>query len=350
MDFSVTTNDKNGNSGVISIVATRAIEGLKSSGLDVTPDNFSLYYNYYSASDPNLKMAMDALLQQNGRLTQTQCQDLFRAHLSLEAEHKVLSTTVTSIENEIKQVMSSLGQATKDTSHYGQALHNFSGVLHTEPEQLEQIRTTMQRLANETRVMAEQNQRLHSQLVQSTQQLTETRYNLSQVKMETMVDPLTGVGNRKLFNNEIIRTTAEATEGKGHLSLLVVDIDHFKKFNDTHGHLVGDQVLRLVARTLVENLKGRDVIARYGGEEFVILLPDTRAVDAEKVGNQLRTSLGSKQIRRKESNETLGVITISIGIAEYHGGEDTEAFISRADAALYEAKRTGRNKVVISAT
>lgn len=119
-----------------------------------------------------------------------------------------------------------------------------------------------------------------------------------------------------------------------------------KKFNDSYGHLIGDQVLRLVARTLVENLKGRDVIARFGGEEFVILLPQTRIEDAEKVANQLRINLSTKQIKRRSTQETLGAITISIGAAELYAGEETDGFISRADEALYKAKETGRNRVV----
>jgi diguanylate cyclase len=126
----------------------------------------------------------------------------------------------------------------------------------------------------------------------------------------------------------------------------MVDIDHFKKFNDAHGHLIGDQVLRLVARTLIENLKGRDIIARYGGEEFAIILPLTRVQDAERVANLLRANLSTKQIKKRGSNEVLGVITISIGAAEHKVGEDKEAWIGRADAALYKAKQTGRNKVV----
>src|SRR6185369_9306419 len=100
--------------------------------------------------------------------------------------------------------------------------------------------------------------------------------DLSKAQKETLTDPLTGVGNRKHFANELKRLAKEADETKTPLSLLMIDIDHFKKFNDTHGHQVGDQVLKLVGRTMTENLKGRDIVCRYGGEEFVVLLSQTR--------------------------------------------------------------------------
>jgi diguanylate cyclase len=196
--------------------------------------------------------------------------------------------------------------------------------------------------------MAQQNERLQGQLASATEQLTEMRYNLDIIHKESQVDPLTEVGNRKFFDREIEHAVAEASETGAPLTLLMIDIDHFKKFNDSYGHQVGDQVLRLVARTLVESLKGRDVIARYGGEEFVILLPQTKVVDAEKVANQLRATLSTKQLKRRSTNESLGVITVSIGAAEYAKGEHIDRFIERSDQSLYKAKQTGRNRVVTS--
>jgi len=324
--------------------AEEALERLARDGLAPSPDNFSVYYTYASGSNGNLKMAMDALLAQFGRLNQQQCSALYQAHLSLEAEHQVLSTTSSSIESEINRVMLAIDQSSAGAQQYDKTLSTFSGSLQPSAS-LDQIRAAVAKVASETRSMAEQNKRLHNQLTQSTQQLTEMRYNLDQVRKDSLRDPLTEVGNRKFFDLELKRVTQEAVETNATLSMLIADIDHFKKFNDTYGHLIGDQVLRLVSRTLIENLKGRDIIARYGGEEFVILLPNTDVDSAEKVANQLRVSLSTKQIRRKNTQETLGVVTISLGATEYCPHEDLEAFIARADEALYEAKQTGRNKV-----
>ncbi|HBM90751.1 MAG TPA: hypothetical protein DD400_02585 [Rhodospirillaceae bacterium] len=325
--------------------AQQALEELSKSELKPTPDNFSVYYNYFSDSNPNLKMAINMLLEQYGKLNQTQCTELFLAHISLDAESKVLQTTTTSIEDEVKKMMGVLTKSASDTKQYNQTLDAFSGNLQS-PDSVDQIRGAVSRVANETRIMAEQNQRLHAQLSQSTQQLTEMRYNLDEVRKASLMDPLTEVGNRKFFSNEIARVIEEAKESETPLSMLMADIDHFKNFNDTYGHLIGDEVLKLVARTLVENLKGRDIIARYGGEEFVILLPRTTVKDAIRVGDQLRSILSTKNVRRRRTNETLGVITISIGATQHLEGDTHDSFIARADAGLYKAKETGRNKVM----
>ncbi len=325
--------------------ARQALEHMVRDGIAPTPENYALFYSYYSGADANLKMGMDFLLRQGGNLSQQQCVELYTAHLGLETEHRVLRQANAAIEAEIQKVMSVIDTANAGTESFGKTLDNFSGKL-GDTASLDQIREVVNKVAAETRVITQQNERLHTQLAQTTDQLSEMRTNLDTVHRESQIDPLTEVGNRKFFDIEIRNAIQEATDTGAPLAMLLADIDHFKKFNDNYGHLVGDQVLRLVARTLVENLKGRDVIARYGGEEFVILLPHTRVGDSEKVANQLRGALGTKQIKRRSTNEMLGVVTISIGATEYVPGEDIESFIHRADSALYRAKQNGRNMVV----
>jgi len=326
--------------------AQKVLERLVHDGLTPSPNNYAVYYYYFTGTNPNLKMAIDTLIENQKKLTQENCNELYQAHLGLEAEHKVMEETSSVIEGEIKRVLEEIDKAATDTKQYGKTLDTFSGQL-TGSASLEQIRGAVTKVMTETRTISKQNERLAGQLAQTTQQLSEVRYNFEQAHKELQIDPLTEVGNRKYFDTQLSKTTAEARESAAPLTLLMVDIDHFKKFNDAYGHQIGDQVLRLVARTLVENLKGRDVIARYGGEEFVILLPQTRATDAEKVANQLRASLATKHIRKRNTNETLGVVTISIGATEYRTDEELDSFVARADAGLYKAKNAGRNQVVI---
>jgi diguanylate cyclase len=129
----------------------------------------------------------------------------------------------------------------------------------------------------------------------------------------------------------------------------MVDIDHFKNFNDSFGHLTGDQVLRLVALAVKNNVKGQDTAARYGGEEFAVVLPNTVLRSATTVADHVRRAVMTKQLMKRSTHEQLGRITVSIGVASLRNGETAQSLIGRADACLYAAKRSGRNRVISEA-
>jgi diguanylate cyclase len=130
------------------------------------------------------------------------------------------------------------------------------------------------------------------------------------------------------------------------LSLLIADIDHFKKFNDWFGHQAGDQVLRPVATAIKDALRDGDVVARYGGEEFTVILPNVPMAIARMTAERVRQSIAARDVKKRATGESLGQITISIGVAEFHAGESSVEFVERADSCLYAAKRSGRNRVV----
>jgi diguanylate cyclase len=141
------------------------------------------------------------------------------------------------------------------------------------------------------------------------------------------------------------RAVAETSAQNESLSLLMTDIDHFKKFNDTYGHLTGDMVLRLVAQAMKRNVKGQDIAARYGGEEFAVILPNTPLRQALTVADHIRRGVAAKELIKRSTGENLGRVTISVGVAVLHNGETIQGLIERADACLYAAKRNGRNRV-----
>jgi diguanylate cyclase len=161
-----------------------------------------------------------------------------------------------------------------------------------------------------------------------------------------LTDPLTTLANRKFFEDSIKRFIDECEERDTPLSVILTDIDHFKKFNDTYGHLTGDQVLRLVAIALKQNVKGQDVAARYGGEEFVVLLPRTALMAAVTVADNIRRAVIGKELMRRSTGETLGRVTISLGVACWRRGDTVASLLERADACLYAAKHAGRNCVM----
>lgn len=316
-------------------------------GLPPSPENYALFFCYYAHRIPDLNMSIDELIKQFGTVSQEQCNDLFTAHVGVESERRALVRANEILEGELNKVVEILDTINQGTDRFGKTLDHFSGQLNAPPE-LSRLKTIVGRVAQETRVIADQNVRLQGQLSQSTQQVSELRYNLDKAKKESLTDPLTEVGNRKFFELELERLRNEAKENSTPLSLLMVDIDFFKKFNDTFGHLIGDQVLKLVGRTLMENVKGRDIVARYGGEEFAVILPVTGQEAAAHLADQLRRAVGTKKLTKRNTNETLGNVTLSIGVSQYRAEEELGSFIDRADQGLYQAKQTGRNRVVVN--
>jgi diguanylate cyclase len=177
------------------------------------------------------------------------------------------------------------------------------------------------------------------------------RQKLDVVQLEALTDTLTGLANRKMFDIAVRQASLESTETKQPMCLLLLDIDFFKAFNDTFGHQLGDEVLKLVAHTLKEVPARRkhDIRARYGGEEFAIVLPRTPLARALEFAERTRRRIASKKVVHRRTQESLGSVTLSIGVARFQPGEALAKFIARADAALYAAKRNGRNRVVSEA-
>jgi diguanylate cyclase len=187
---------------------------------------------------------------------------------------------------------------------------------------------------------------LESELQRSSEQVNDLKSKLDDVRKESLTDPLTCVANRKAFDMALDEALASALDKGEPVSLLMCDIDFFKRFNDNWGHQTGDQVLRLVANCLSDNIKGKDTAARYGGEEFTVILRDTVLVDAIHVANQIRAIVESKKLIKKSTGDVLGTITISIGVAQFAAGENAETLVRRADACLYGAKHAGRNLAI----
>ncbi len=209
----------------------------------------------------------------------------------------------------------------------------------------EQVHGVVTNIVAATRRMEERNQELQRLLDESSDEVAELKANLEQVQAEALKDGLTGIANRRGLDEELRNRAIDAIEEDSPLSLLMIDIDHFKNFNDRFGHLMGDQVLKLVAQSLVRSVKGRDYPARFGGEEFAVLLPGTPLSAASVVANQICQLIGSKNVVKKATGEVLCKITVSIGVGEYDFGEPLDMLVRRADGALYEAKRSGRNRV-----
>lgn len=311
-----------------------------------TPQNFTVWYTYVSGREPDLIRAIDKLIAENGEFGSYENAELFEKFFGFTKEGARIQEASEQIDTSVKEVSSFLSEAAEGTESFKSTLE----------ESLEEIRGAgsaddlkhvVDALQKETGEMLIRSRNLEERLKSTTSEIDLLRRNLEEVRREAMTDALTGIANRKYFDIHLRTSVLHAMENGAPLTLVLVDIDHFKKFNDNYGHQTGDDVLRLVAHTLASNIKGRDTAARYGGEEFGIILPDTMLETGRILAEKIRTSISSKRFRKKQTGEELSSITISLGLAQYRPGEALVDFIQRSDDALYQAKRTGRNKAVL---
>lgn len=173
------------------------------------------------------------------------------------------------------------------------------------------------------------------------------KVSLRGVEEATLRDPLTGIGNRRLFDEAMQEAVKHSNARKAPLSLIICDIDHFKRVNDTFGHPVGDEIIKAFVGIIASSVRETDSVARYGGEEFAIILPGTKQRAAKETAERIRRQFGSRQFSIRKTNQRVGQITASFGVAEHRPGDDVETLIQRADAKLYEAKARGRDRVEI---
>jgi diguanylate cyclase (GGDEF)-like protein len=188
------------------------------------------------------------------------------------------------------------------------------------------------------------NRRLQRDLSAAQKEIQQQRQEVASLAAEARTDTLTGLPNRRSLNEDLARRFDQWRRHQIPLSLLMVDVDHFKKLNDAHGHQTGDQVLRLVAQSLRKTLRQMDIAARFGGEEFAVLLPGTRLKDATTVAERMRAAVAAADLQC--AGKQLSV-TVSLGLASVIADETAEDLIKRADDALYAAKAAGRNRAFL---
>jgi diguanylate cyclase len=187
---------------------------------------------------------------------------------------------------------------------------------------------------------------LEKNFVKATQELGQIRVSLDEAEKRARTDGLTGLPNRLAFEDFFRRAQMAAMENRRPLSVLLIDVDHFKRFNDNFGHAVGDQVLRLIAKVVRERVRDQDLPARYGGEELIAVFPHSDLQACMAVGETIRMAISRCKITRRSSGEVLPGISVSIGAAQLQVGESMTDLIERCDRALYKAKGAGRNCVM----
>lgn len=323
-----------------------ALGMLKRAKIPPYPHFYELCYTYASGINEQLNERLNMLLGKSNSLSMENVLQVYREFFDNPSDLESQLTNVSQeMSHKIDAVNRAMDEAIDTAEGYSGSLDSAAIKLATKMDA-----TALQRLAaklqSETKQMQEANQNLEEKLKVSKQDISSLKRDLDTARRETMLDALTKIPNRKSFDQRL-KQEFDAFEQTGkHFSLLMMDIDHFKAFNDNYGHQTGDQVLRLVAMTLKSNIKGQDHAARYGGEEFAAILPDTDIRGARLIAEKVRKAVHAKELLKRSTNQKLGRITISIGAAQVHRDETMHEFVERADECLYTAKREGRNCVV----
>ena len=249
------------------------------------------------------------------------------------------------IQRAVSGIIAQIESGSSNAGSYATLLTGVGGQLADGVDQ-QTAKLLIASLIQATQSIAQKNHRLQEELTISTAQLSLISRELGEARREAWTDALTGLANRARFDLELDQATKDTANEGGSFCLALLDVDHFKRFNDSHGHVIGDEVLRLMGRILKQSLKGQDTPARYGGEEFGVILPDTKLEDATTLANRLRQRISSSALKNKATGESYGVITVSVGVTCFRRGETAATLIARADAALYAAKKAGRDRVI----
>ena len=321
-------------------LAEAALALLERHGLPAEPINYALWYAYAARREPLLNEAVDGIVRDHGGISAEDMLMLHRAFIGggpfpirdiTEAEASAITDDV---------VTAAIDDAAAAARQLDLAYSLATGSVRPSAEDL------VGRLVAATRIIDQRKRQIEAELAASRTELDALQASLDHFRHESLSDQLTTLASRKHFDTVLDEAITVARAEGQPLSLLFTDIDHFKSFNDRYGHQTGDQVLRLVALSVKQNIRGQDTACRYGGEEFAIILPQTTVEQAAAIGDGIRQAVMTREMRQRSTGEALRRVTISIGIASFRAGDTAQTMIERADRCLYGAKSGGRNLVV----
>ncbi|MBB5745482.1 GGDEF domain-containing protein [Brevundimonas variabilis] len=325
-------------------MARKALIDMEAAGVWPTPLNFELWLHYIGDPEGPLGKEMSRLLASSDPFTEGTSEMLAAEYLPRGRLSDEIRDVGAVLNRELSSMSDAIAHAKKSQAAYGVTLADASASIE-KVAQPEDLREVVSGLSDATTRIQKENSALESRLDASTKEVARLREHLEQVRRDAMTDALTNLANRKAFDEELLRACEVADANKSTVCLAVLDIDHFKRFNDTWGHQTGDQVLRYVASVIGRVAKSPRVAARYGGEEFAIIFANESTAMVEVALNRIRQEIGARSLRRRSTNDDLGAVTISAGLAQRHPGESGSSLLDRADGALYVSKRNGRNLV-----
>ncbi|ACI94473.1 putative diguanylate cyclase [Afipia carboxidovorans OM5] len=324
-------------------IAERAMLHMLRENVPATPNNFTVWFNYCLGTPPDLKRTIDILVGNKRKFDSFVCDDLRTMYMATPGVH---APAAQNISEQLSQVMAQAQQylATAITDNRDH-IREIDGVA-TRADQGIDPRALIEALMAALASAASRASILETNFTEASQELDTIRGSLRDAEERAKTDTLTSLPNRRALEEFFRAAQMRAMEVEDPLSLLMLDIDHFKKFNDTYGHNVGDQVIRLIASVLRERVRENDLPARYGGEELIAVLPGADLATCRAVAERIRETVAGCHLTRRSTGESLPDISVSVGVAQFRPGESMASLIERCDRALYKAKASGRNCVI----
>lgn len=318
--------------------------------IPATPQNYAVWYEYFMKTTAELNEAIDELIDTDQDFSNATNKTLYEKFIS-DRPVKAMESVQDATKVLVNRLMDRLSLMHKETQQFSGVLVDCESVLDGEIDS-DTIHKLVSNLIDESHKIQESNSAMELSLSDMENELGTLRKDIEKLNAIALIDQLTNIGNRRSFDESMQalfdRMKIDSTEEDGidTFTALICDIDHFKSFNDTHGHATGDRVLNYVAKCLKRCIRGEDGVYRYGGEEFVLALPETNLKGGMAVAENIRSYIANKKLTAKEGKKILGRITVSIGVAEVRPGDTVETIIDRADQAMYRAKANGRDCVM----
>jgi len=312
--------------------------------VSLTPENYQVWFEYCIGGNEEIVTDINELITSGKPFIKGVNENLYDKHFGKHKAEKVVAEMHHQMQKILKSVLEEIFHQNASAVQYSNKLREYSDRL-KDAREMSEITHVIKDIIKDTNKMEESSHSLQKRLENVTSEARNLKQTLERKEREASIDVLTDLHNRKALDKKIEDLYNEFTHQGSLFSVLMIDIDFFKKFNDTYGHKIGDEVLQIVGATLKECIKGKDFPARYGGEEFIVLLPMTSHNNASTVAEQIRQEISKKTFKLKKTGETIGQVTVSIGVSEIKSDDTIDSVVERADRSLYLAKGSGRNGV-----
>lgn len=320
----------------------QVLDFLAERALSASPIHYWVAHEYLQGNNPELAQAINECIASGKTFDAFFVRDLYERFIAAESFRQFRGMG-DDMERLLGGLIDNLREADRSATGFKDSLSENITQLER-AEDPHKLKAVAQNLLKAAVAASANNEALQKNLDSTELEARNLRNELEKQRRESITDPLTGLFNRRGMELEMARVFGLSQDGPA--AMLVLDIDHFKKINDTYGHAVGDVVIRKVAETMTSMTPKDAVSVRFGGEEFIVLLPGASPELARAVGEKIRQTIERLRLIRRHDKLAISAFTISIGVATRTGGDTLDTLFDRADKALYEAKSSGRNRVI----